>query len=136
MSTNRKVLQNVKSGIRIVLGLAFIVASTFHFTASEVQTKIIPPFLPWRRAAVYITGVLELLGGYGLLLPRFKRQASWGLAALLVAIVPANIYHAVVYFKKGGPPNMRVYHWVRMPIQVILIVLTLWSGSLEHNSKW
>ncbi|WP_162005620.1 DoxX family protein [Dictyobacter vulcani] len=109
-----------------------MLASTFHFTASETQLKIIPPFLPFRRAALYITGALELLGGYGMLLPRFQRQASQGLAALLVAIVPANIYHAYVYFKHSKPSKARYYHYSRMPIQVLLILLTLWSGSKNN----
>lgn len=125
-TTQQKVTKNI---IRTVLGLFFIFASTFHFTAVETEMKIIPPFLPLRKPALYIIGICELLGGYGLLLPRFQRAASWGLAALLVAIVPANIYHAFLSFKHGGPPTMRFYHYIRMPLQVVLILLTLWSGK-------
>jgi uncharacterized membrane protein len=131
MSTRRKIMPSAKSILRTALGMFFIFASTFHFTASEIEMKIIPPSLPWRRSAVYISGIFELLGGIGLLLPRYKRPASIGLATLLVAIVPANIYHAVLYFKKGGPPNARFYHYARIPLQVVLILVTLWSGSAE-----
>jgi len=71
-----------------------MVASSLHFI-TDVELKIIPPILPLRREALYITGIFELLGGIGLLIPRFQRAAAWGLVALLVAIFPANIYHAV-----------------------------------------
>jgi len=84
-----------KKGIaRVFLALLFMVASSLHFI-TDVELKIIPPILPLRREALYITGIFELLGGIGLLIPRFQRAAAWGLVALLVAIFPANIYHAV-----------------------------------------
>ncbi|HEY6409634.1 MAG TPA: hypothetical protein VIY29_19415, partial [Ktedonobacteraceae bacterium] len=59
---NLKSRQSQKDIARISLALLFIVASTFHFI-TDVELKIIPPFLPLRREALYITGVFELLGG-------------------------------------------------------------------------
>lgn len=113
---------------RIVLAMLFIGASTLHFT-NDAELRIIPTFLPWRRAALYITGVCELLGGIGLLIPRFQRRAAWGLAALLVAIFPANVYHAVSNIQLGGILNTRFYHWVRLPFQAVFIAWALWSTS-------
>ncbi|GCE30387.1 membrane protein [Dictyobacter alpinus] len=135
MNSHYKPLYTIKAILRTVIGLAFVVASTFHFTAAETQLKIIPPFLPFRRAALYITGIFELLGGYGMLFPRYRRWASQGLAALLVAIVPANIYHAYMYFKHSKPSKERYYHYCRMPLQVVLILLTLWSTNQDVPSK-
>jgi uncharacterized membrane protein len=113
---------------RVLLAFAFIVAASLHFI-SDVELKIIPTFLPWRRAALYITGVFELLGGIGLLIPRFQRAAAWGLVALLVAVFPANIYHAVANIKLGGITDSPLYHWIRLPFQGIFIWWTLWSTS-------
>jgi uncharacterized membrane protein len=118
-----KTLQNVT---RIMIALIFIGASSLHFF-SDAELHIIPPFLPWRHAALYLTGVAELLGGIGLLIPRFKRPASWGLAILLVAIFPANIYHAVANVQLGGFFNSRLYQWGRLPLQPLFIWLVLWS---------
>lgn len=103
-----------------------------HFI-TDAELKIIPPFLPWRRAALYITGIFEVLGGIGLLIPRFKRSAAWGLAALLVAIFPANVYHAVKNVQVGGFMNTRMYHVIRLPSQGILIWCILWSVSNTAN---
>jgi uncharacterized membrane protein len=44
--------------------------------------------------AVYISGGFEILGGIGVLIPRFRRFSGWGLVALLIAVYPANIYMA------------------------------------------
>lgn len=131
---NIKSLQLQKDIARIVLGLLFIAASSLHFF-SDAELQIIPPFLPWRRAALYITGIAEVLGGLGLLIPRFQRLAAWGLAALLVAIFPANIYHAVSNIQLGGILNSRIYHWIRLPFQAVLILWTLWSTSNTPEDK-
>ena len=113
---------------RVFLALLFIVASSLHFI-TDVELKIIPPFLPLRREALYITGIFELLGGIGLLIPRFQRTSSWGLAALLVIIFPANWYHAVKKIQLGGILNSPVYHVIRLPLQAVLIWLVLWCGG-------
>ena len=110
---------------RVVLALLFIVASSMHFI-SDVELKIIPPFLPLRREALYITGIFEIVGGIGLFIPRFQRAAAWGLAALLVAIFPANMYHAVKNIQLGGILNSPFYHVIRLPLQAVLIWWALW----------
>jgi uncharacterized membrane protein len=117
---------------RVSLALLFMVASSLHFI-TDVELKIIPPFLPLRREALYITGIFELLGGIGLLIPRFQRVAAWGLAALLVAIFPANIYHAVKNIQLGGILNSPFYHVVRLPLQAVLIWWALWCTGEKRE---
>ena len=122
-----------KKGIaRVFLALLFIFASSLHFI-TDVELKIIPPFLPLRREALYITGIFELLGGIGLLIPRFQRAAAWGLAALLVAIFPANMYHAVKNIQLGGILNSPFYHVVRLPLQAVLIWWALWCTGKKRD---
>ena len=121
-------IQSKKDVARVLLALAFMIAASMHFV-SDVELKIIPPFLPWKRAALYITGALEFLGGVGLLIPRFQRAAAWGLVALLVAVFPANVYHAVAHIKLGGITDSPLYHWIRLPLQGVFIWWTLWCTS-------
>jgi uncharacterized membrane protein len=125
---NLKSQQSQKDIARVSLAVLFIVASSLHFI-SDVELKIIPPSLPWRRAALHITGIFELLGGIGLLIPRFQRASAWGLAALLVAIFPANVYHAVKNIHLGGITDYPLYHWIRLPFQAVFIWWALWSTS-------
>ena len=127
--------RNPKDIARIALGILFIGASLPHFFAADVELKIIPPFLPWRRAALYISGAFELLGGIGVLIPRFQRTAGWGLAALLVAIFPANIYHAIRDIQTGRFAKTCFYHLLRAPLQGLLIWWALWSTSEEKRKS-
>ena len=116
---------------RVALGVLFIGASLPHFIASDAELQIIPPSLPLRRTAVYMSGIFELLGGIGILIPRFQRVAGWGLAALLVAIFPANIYHAVRDIQAGRIAKTRIYHLLRAPFQGLFIWWALWSTSKD-----
>jgi uncharacterized membrane protein len=121
-------VQKLRMASCIAQGLIYIGASSFHFV-NEVELQIIPPSWPLRRTALYITGVCEFLGGLGLLMPRFRRSASWGLAALLVAIWPANIYHAILDKRSRSWKKRRVYHFVRQPLQLFLIAWVLWATN-------
>ncbi len=125
--------QQLKKTSRIVQGIFYMLAALPHFVAVDTELKLIPPFLPWRRAALYITGIFEFLGGLGLLVPHLRKPASWGLAALLIAIWPANIYHAILDKQSGRWPKTRIYHIIRFPLQIVLIAWVLWAGKDEHS---
>jgi len=81
----------------VLLGLAifFINVGVDHFINPDFYLSIMPPALPLHLEAVYISGFFEVLGGVGVLVPRLRKIAGWGLVALLVAVYPANIYMAL-----------------------------------------
>ena len=111
-------------------GLAFVflwfaVGGVAHFVLTETEMRIVPPYIPWPREAVLVTGVLELLGAVGLLWRPSRRAAGIGLMLLTVAVTPANIYmlqHATEF--------PAVPYWAlvtRIPLQVVLLALIGWS---------
>jgi uncharacterized membrane protein len=79
---------------RIVLAVLFVAAGSLHFFLPAPYLKIVPPSLPAHLAIVYISGAAEILGGLGLLFPPTCQAAAWGLVALLISVLPANIYMA------------------------------------------
>jgi uncharacterized membrane protein len=101
------------------MGIFFIVAGVNHFVSPGFYETIMPPFLPWPMALIYISGAAEILGGAGVLIPWARRVAGWGLIALLIAVFPANIY-AVMH---GISSNtlVKVLLIVRLPFQAVLI---------------
>ena len=76
--------------------LFFVAVGVTHFTHPAFFLKIMPPALPAHLALVYLSGAFEILGGLGLLVPRTRRFAGWGLIALLIAVFPANLYMAAI----------------------------------------
>jgi len=120
---------------RAVLALFFGVAASLHFIATDTEERLVPSFLPWRRQLVYVTGVLELVGAVGLLIPRTRRAAAYLLVAVLIAVFPANVNHAVNNLQLGGLLNSRLYQWARLPLQPLLIWWTLWVATPQAGRR-
>jgi len=79
-----------------IFGLSafFIIFGIDHFVNPDFYLSIMPPNLPLKLEAVYISGLFEILGGIGVLIAATRKIAGLGLVALLVAVYPANIYMA------------------------------------------
>jgi uncharacterized membrane protein len=104
---------------KAVLAFIFIGSGLMHFAATAAYMKIMPPFLPDPRLLVQVSGAFEMLGGVALLIPATQKSAAWGLVALLVAIVPANVYMAIDHAAWPRIPEWAL--WARVPLQVPLI---------------
>ncbi len=116
---------------RVLLGIFFTYAGINHFLVPEVYMQIMPPFLPTPLALVYISGLFEILGGIGVLVPRTRTAAGWGLVALLIAVFPANIYMAMKGVYIEGMPREEWLLWARLPLQCVLIAWVWWAARLK-----
>jgi uncharacterized membrane protein len=110
----------------VLAALAYIFAGYAHFTNTPAYLKIMPPYLPWHLELVYLSGVAEIVGGVGLLIPALRRYAAWWLVALLVAVFPANVHMALNQIPLGAQPLPQWVLWVRLPVQAVLIWWVLW----------
>lgn len=124
-------LKDFKNNARIGTGLTFIFAGVSHFLMPDTFMKLMPPFIPFPLAMVYISGVFEILGGIGLIVPKTKRAASYGLILLLLAVYPANIYVAVENIQLGGFMSNAFYQWFRVVLQIPLIIWVWWTARGE-----
>jgi uncharacterized membrane protein len=104
---------------RVLLAAVFVVGGLLHFAFTLVYASIVPPLMPAHVLLVQISGAAEVLGGIGVLAPATRRLAAWGLVALLVAVLPANVYMATEHGMWAIPAWVL---WARVPLQVPLIV--------------
>ncbi len=107
-------LQWVLAGFMVAVGV-------LHFVSPKGFERIVPKVLPAPRLLVYLSGAFEILGGVGLVVPMTQRFAAWGLIALFVAVFPANINMAVNDLPLGKSKLPRWAHWIRLPMQGVLI---------------
>jgi uncharacterized membrane protein len=114
----------VKLVARVLFAVFFIVAGVSHFTNEAFFTAIVPPYLPWPVALVYISGVAEIILGALLLITRLSTLAGWGLIALLLAVFPANVHMAIN--PQLYPTTSPAALWIRLPLQGVLIALAYW----------
>ena len=106
---------------RVGVSLFFLVTSLGHFLQTEAMAEMLPPFVPFRSALIYVTGVLEVLGAVGLWIPRFERLAGFCLILMVIGLLPANIYAAFTYVEFGGHDSGPAYLLVRVPFQCFVI---------------
>jgi len=113
-------------------GLAFVflwffVGGIAHFVATETEMRIVPPWIPWPRAAVLVSGAFELLGAAGLLWRTTRRAAGVGLFLLTIAVTPCHIYMLQRPDLFAAIPVWAL--WLRLPVQVALLALVVWSTA-------
>ncbi len=115
---------------RALLSLLFVAAGLNHFRSTPLYVSIMPPYLPFPLALVYLSGLAEIAGGVGVAVPQTRRAAGWGLLMLLLAVFPANIYMAT---DKVVPDSYQIptfLLWARLPLQFVLM-FWVWSATLR-----
>jgi uncharacterized membrane protein len=108
---------------RAVMGVIYIAAGLGHFLLTPVYLRIMPDYLPAHRTLVLLSGAAEIAGGVGVLAPRTQRIAAIGLALLLAAVFPANLW--MVQHPERFAHIPRWVLWARLPLQIPLILWVL-----------
>jgi uncharacterized membrane protein len=114
-----------RDAARLAMAGAMVFSGVSHFADTAAFVRLLPEFVPAREAVILATGVLEILLGVGLVVPRWRRKVALILVAYLVAVFPANVYVAVADVPLeglgGGNP------WLRLPFQAIYIGWVFWA---------
>ena len=114
-----------------LLSLFYIYVGVKHFIDPDWFLYIIPPYLiKIGIELVYISGFFEILFGFLLLIPKYRKLAAYGIILLLIAVYPANIYLA---FNEEPQKLLGISSfaasWIRLPIQFILIGLAYYHSK-------
>lgn len=116
---------------RTLLALAFVGAGVNHFINPPFYLAMMPPQLPAHAPLVQVSGVFEILGGIGVLVPRTRVVSGWGLVALLFAVFPANVYMALTPERWPDLPPWGLY--ARLPLQGVMIAWAWWATREERR---
>lgn len=103
--------------LRRLCGPFFVFAGAMHFVIPRAYRRIVPPYLPAPGALVVASGVAEMAGGAGLMVPAARRRAGWWLIATLVAVFPANLHMALNPDEFPKVPGGAAALWARLPVQ-------------------
>jgi uncharacterized membrane protein len=117
-----------QASTRVGLALMFVFTGVAHFGRTrEDLLRLVPPQLPSPGALVTLTGVAELLGAAGLLVPATAQWAAIGLAVLLVLMFPANVHAARSGLSVAG--RLATPLALRLPVQIVWIGLLCWIAA-------
>jgi uncharacterized membrane protein len=114
--------------LRFALALMFVftAASHFHPRTRPDVVRMVPPGLPNPALLVSLTGMLELCGAIGLVVPSLVRVAAYALMVLLGALFPANVHAARAQLIVAGRPATPLL--MRLPMQAFWIGALWWVG--------
>lgn len=108
----------------IAMSIMLVFTSIGHFAYVKGMEMMMPPFIPFKAAMVYLTGIIEVMAAAGLLIPSLQLLTAYLLILFFILILPVNIYAAsrqVDYQKATHEGPGLSYLWFRVPFQLFLI---------------
>jgi uncharacterized membrane protein len=125
----------IRAGLRCLLALFYSAAGIIHLQNPAPFLAITPDWVPQPGLVVAFTGVAELAGAIGLLVPCSwigwaRPAAGIGLALYALCVWPANFNHALNDIAVGGDRLSWWYHGPRLAAQPLIIWLALWVGEV------
>ena len=124
----------IRAGLRWLLAIFYFIAGVAHLRSPAGFLAITPDWVPFPAEVVAFTGIAEIVGAIGLLIPRTvvgwaRPAAGIGLALYALFVWPANFNHAFNNIPLGGVEASWWYHGPRLIAQPLIIWLALWVGE-------
>jgi uncharacterized membrane protein len=119
-----------RRGMRWLLAAFYLATGLLHLARPEGFLPIVPDWVPAPLAVVIATGVAEIAGAVGLMIPRLRPAAGIGLALYAACVFPANIKHALEGIAVAGLPSTWWYHAPRLALQPVLVWWALQAGGI------
>lgn len=108
--------------LRSLVALFMIFAGVQHFMKPDFYLPFVPSFLPFQMSIVYLSGVVEIVLGLGLLLhKKYARYAALGLFLMMVLFLPIHLRDVFSATPAIGSHSAAL---IRLPIQFIFIVVS------------
>lgn len=126
---------NLPLAARIAMCVMLCFTAIGHVVLTKGLAMMIPDVVPFKIELVYLTGILEVLLGIGLLIPSVRRYAAWALIVFFILILPTNIYAAIIHldYETGTFDGSGVaYLWFRVPLQ-LLFILWVYISSIKES---
>ena len=115
----------------LAMSIMLFFTAMAHFAFNKGMAMMLPPFIPFKKVIVYVTGLIEILAGVGLLIKPYRHITSVLLIIFFILILPANVYAAInkVDYEKGNySGNDLKYLWFRIPLQIFFIEWVWYFG--------
>ncbi len=122
--------------LALIYGIPFILIGIEHFREPQKFVDIVPKYMPFALFLVYLTGVMEIVGGLGIIYPETREITGRLMVLFLIAIYPANLNMWMNDIPYNGTRLTTQGHLFRLSVQILLIVAALgFSGDLQKIRK-
>lgn len=110
----------------ILLGVFMIYGGVNHFLKPEFYNSFIPDFFS-KTAVNYLSGIIEILLGIGVLLPKFRTMSAMGIFILMILFLPIHIWDV---FREDPAIGNKTIALIRIPLQFLFM---LWAWWIHRN---
>ena len=122
--------------LALIYGIPFILIGIEHFREPQKFVDIVPKYMPFALFLVYLTGVMEIVGGLGIIYPETRELTGRLMVLFLIAIYPANLNMWMNDIPYNGTRLTTQGHLVRLSVQILLILAALgFSGDLQKFKR-
>ena len=125
----KKLILDKKATFRWLMSICMVISGTSHFIILDKYIEIIPSTFANPATIVCVSGVLEILGGVGLLIPQISFLTAWGLVLLFITICVASVS---IMFDNTAPTNIPNDFWLQVIILPLQFMLILWAWWLSQ----
>ena len=123
-------VEPLRTGLRLVLAVLYVAVGVAHLRSTHGFLPIMPAWVPHPLEVILFTGVCEIAGGLGLLVPPLRKAAGVMLALYAVCVFPANLHHALDHVVAPGLPSSWWYHGPRLAFQPVFVWWALFAGGV------
>ena len=118
-----------------IMSLLYVIVGVKHFINTDFFIAIVPPFISWKKEAVLLSGIIEVILGVLLLFNKTRKLAAWGIILLLISVFPANLYLYESEIPRniiGVSKNQALF---RLPFQIPLMIIAYWHTKEKHTNQ-
>ncbi len=118
---------------RSAMAIMLIFTALAHFNQTDYMVEMLPDFIPYKKATVYITGIIEFLAAIGLFIKRTVKITAYLLILFYFLVLPANIIGSIKQVNLGGMDAGAPYLYFRIPLQFLFMIWIYYFGIKKMN---
>ncbi len=116
---------------RVFIAVFLIFGGVQHFINMEFYLPFVPSILPYKPFVIYASGLLEILIGVFLLIPKTKQLASWAYLVLMCVFLPIHISDLFTETPAMGTHSAAI---IRLGVQFFLIALGIYFVRFSQTT--
>lgn len=113
----------------LAMSVMLVFTAFGHFAFFRGMERMLPPFIPFKKWIIFLTGIVEIVAAAGLLIISTRHITAIFLIIFFTLILPANIYaaiHKIDYQNANSEGSGPAYLWFRIPLQIFFIIWVAW----------
>ena len=106
--------------VRVIFALFMIYAGIQHFVKPDFFIPFVPSFLPFTKTIIYASGILEILLGIMMIIPKYAKEGALGILLLMLVFLPIHVWDVFSATPAIGSHKAAL---IRLPVQLLFIAL-------------